>query len=73
MGCKMDLGHSLFVVFTCFLMARCRTEIGKNITVVVMLPDNHLKYSFAFPRVFPAIRMAHDDIQKKGKLWRLYY
>ncbi|KAJ8261211.1 hypothetical protein COCON_G00169340 [Conger conger] len=72
MGCKMDLGHSLFVVFTCFFVARCRTEMGKNVTVVVMLPDNHVKYSFAFPRVLPAIRMAHDDIMKNGKLLKGY-
>uniref|UniRef100_A0A672KTG6 Guanylate cyclase n=1 Tax=Sinocyclocheilus grahami TaxID=75366 RepID=A0A672KTG6_SINGR len=38
-----------------------------NITVAVMLPDN-LKYSWASPRVLPAIRMAQEQIQKSGLL-----
>uniref|UniRef100_A0A672KTH4 Guanylate cyclase n=1 Tax=Sinocyclocheilus grahami TaxID=75366 RepID=A0A672KTH4_SINGR len=43
-----------------------QTENG-NITVAVMLPDN-LKYSWASPRVLPAIRMAQEQIQKSGLL-----
>uniref|UniRef100_A0A672K1B6 Guanylate cyclase n=1 Tax=Sinocyclocheilus grahami TaxID=75366 RepID=A0A672K1B6_SINGR len=38
-----------------------------NITVAVMLPDN-LKYSWASPRVLPAIRMAQETIHKSGLL-----
>uniref|UniRef100_A0A672KT22 Guanylate cyclase n=1 Tax=Sinocyclocheilus grahami TaxID=75366 RepID=A0A672KT22_SINGR len=48
------------------LVPGCRTENG-NITVAVMLPDN-LKYSWASPRVLPAIRMAQEQIQKSGLL-----
>uniref|UniRef100_A0A673GHG2 Guanylate cyclase n=1 Tax=Sinocyclocheilus rhinocerous TaxID=307959 RepID=A0A673GHG2_9TELE len=43
-----------------------KTE-NDNITVAVMLPDN-LKYSWASPRVLPAIRMAQEQIQKSGLL-----
>lgn len=33
-----------------------------------MLPDNHHKYPWALPRVFPAILMAHEDLQSKHGL-----
>lgn len=39
-----------------------------NLTVAVMLPDNHLKYAWALPRVLPALRMAHDDLARRGLL-----
>uniref|UniRef100_A0AAX7UJL6 Guanylate cyclase n=1 Tax=Astatotilapia calliptera TaxID=8154 RepID=A0AAX7UJL6_ASTCA len=39
-----------------------------NITVAVMLPDNHQKYPWALPRVFPALLMAHEDLHVKHKL-----
>ncbi|MEQ2172307.1 Nitrogen permease regulator 2, partial [Goodea atripinnis] len=39
-----------------------------NITVAVMLPDNHHKYPWALPRVLPAILMAHEDLHGKHKL-----
>ncbi|TRY88007.1 hypothetical protein DNTS_013002, partial [Danionella cerebrum] len=48
------------------LIPECRTE-QLNITVAVMLPEN-LKYSWASPRVLPAIRMAQEKIQKSGLL-----
>uniref|UniRef100_A0A8D3C9L7 Guanylate cyclase n=1 Tax=Scophthalmus maximus TaxID=52904 RepID=A0A8D3C9L7_SCOMX len=38
-----------------------------NITVAVMLPDNH-KYPWALPRVLPAILMAHEDLHGKHGL-----
>uniref|UniRef100_A0A8C5GD18 Guanylate cyclase n=1 Tax=Gouania willdenowi TaxID=441366 RepID=A0A8C5GD18_GOUWI len=41
---------------------------GNNITVAVMLPDNHHKYPWALPRVFPAILMAHEDLHGKHQL-----
>uniref|UniRef100_A0A8C6SGV3 Guanylate cyclase n=1 Tax=Neogobius melanostomus TaxID=47308 RepID=A0A8C6SGV3_9GOBI len=37
-----------------------------NVTVAVMLPDNHHKYAWALPRVLPALRMAHDDLARRG-------
>lgn len=33
-----------------------------------MLPDNHHKYPWAMPRVFPAILMAHEDLKSKHGL-----
>uniref|UniRef100_A0A673GHS3 Guanylate cyclase n=1 Tax=Sinocyclocheilus rhinocerous TaxID=307959 RepID=A0A673GHS3_9TELE len=45
----------------------CKLTENDNITVAVMLPDN-LKYSWASPRVLPAIRMAQEQIQKSGLL-----
>lgn len=33
-----------------------------------MLPDNYDKYPWALPRVFPAIRMAHEEVQKERLL-----
>uniref|UniRef100_A0A8C7DDA0 Guanylate cyclase n=1 Tax=Oncorhynchus kisutch TaxID=8019 RepID=A0A8C7DDA0_ONCKI len=65
MGYKTDLGYCLFVVFTYSLISRCRTNMGNNITVAVMLPDNYHKYPWALPRVFPAIIMANENLQKK--------
>ncbi|XP_072309542.1 atrial natriuretic peptide receptor 2 [Eucyclogobius newberryi] len=46
-------------------VARCS---GGNVTVAVMLPDNHHKYPWALPRVLPALRMAHDDLARRGLL-----
>uniref|UniRef100_A0A672KQ78 Guanylate cyclase n=1 Tax=Sinocyclocheilus grahami TaxID=75366 RepID=A0A672KQ78_SINGR len=40
---------------------------GRAAGGTVMLPDN-LKYSWASPRVLPAIRMAQEQIQKSGLL-----
>uniref|UniRef100_A0AAZ3NVJ9 Guanylate cyclase n=1 Tax=Oncorhynchus tshawytscha TaxID=74940 RepID=A0AAZ3NVJ9_ONCTS len=65
MGYNTDLGYCLFVVFTYSLISRCRTNMGNNITVAVMLPDNYHKYPWALPRVFPAIIMANENLQKK--------
>ncbi len=61
MGCSFFIALLIYV-----LVPGCRTENG-NITVAVMLPDN-LKYSWASPRVLPAIRMAQEQIQKSGLL-----
>uniref|UniRef100_A0A671QS12 Guanylate cyclase n=1 Tax=Sinocyclocheilus anshuiensis TaxID=1608454 RepID=A0A671QS12_9TELE len=61
MGCSFCIALLIYV-----LVPGCRTENG-NITVAVMLPDN-LKYSWASPRVLPAIRMAQEQIQKSGLL-----
>uniref|UniRef100_A0A4W5R477 Guanylate cyclase n=1 Tax=Hucho hucho TaxID=62062 RepID=A0A4W5R477_9TELE len=47
------------------VMLVCRTNMGNNITVAVMLPDNYHKYPWALPRVFPAIIMANENLQKK--------
>uniref|UniRef100_A0A8C2CAP2 Guanylate cyclase n=1 Tax=Cyprinus carpio TaxID=7962 RepID=A0A8C2CAP2_CYPCA len=61
------MGYSFFIVLlTYVLIPGCRTE-KRNITVAVMLPDN-LKYSWASPRVLPAIRMAQEKIHKSGIL-----
>ncbi|XP_048046115.1 atrial natriuretic peptide receptor 2 [Megalobrama amblycephala] len=61
------MGYSFFIVLLIHvLLPECRTE-KRNITVAVMLPDN-LKYSWALPRVLPAIRMAQEKIQKSGLL-----
>uniref|UniRef100_A0AAQ5ZQ74 Guanylate cyclase n=1 Tax=Amphiprion ocellaris TaxID=80972 RepID=A0AAQ5ZQ74_AMPOC len=58
------LGCCLLAALSCCLPPGCRG----NITVAVMLPDNHLKYPWALPRVFPAILMAHEDLHSKHKL-----
>ncbi|XP_023651832.1 atrial natriuretic peptide receptor 2 isoform X2 [Paramormyrops kingsleyae] len=68
MGHKMDLGYSLVLLFTYFMIGKCRSDVGMNITVAVMLPDNYDKYPWALPRVFPAIRMAHEEVQKERLL-----
>uniref|UniRef100_A0A673KUN3 Guanylate cyclase n=1 Tax=Sinocyclocheilus rhinocerous TaxID=307959 RepID=A0A673KUN3_9TELE len=61
------MGYRFFIVLLIYvLIPGCRTEKG-NITVAVMLPDN-LKYSWASPRVLPAIRMAQEKIHKSGLL-----
>uniref|UniRef100_A0A671SVW9 Guanylate cyclase n=1 Tax=Sinocyclocheilus anshuiensis TaxID=1608454 RepID=A0A671SVW9_9TELE len=61
------MGYSFFIVLLIYvLIPGCRPEKG-NITVAVMLPDN-LKYSWASPRVLPAIRMAQEKIHKSGLL-----
>lgn len=61
------MGRSFFIALLIYILVPgCRTENG-NITVAVMLPDN-LKYSWASPRVLPAIRMAQEQIQKSGLL-----
>ncbi|XP_056091754.1 atrial natriuretic peptide receptor 2 isoform X1 [Rhinichthys klamathensis goyatoka] len=61
------MGYSFYIVVLIHvLVPECRTEKG-NITVAVMLPDN-MKYSWASPRVLPAIRMAQEKIQKSGLL-----
>uniref|UniRef100_A0AAV2IWI7 Receptor ligand binding region domain-containing protein n=1 Tax=Knipowitschia caucasica TaxID=637954 RepID=A0AAV2IWI7_KNICA len=49
----------------CSCVARCS---GKNVTVAVMLPDNHHKYAWAQPRVLPALRMAQEDLARRGLL-----
>uniref|UniRef100_A0AAQ5ZCU7 Guanylate cyclase n=1 Tax=Amphiprion ocellaris TaxID=80972 RepID=A0AAQ5ZCU7_AMPOC len=64
MGCRSALGCCLLAALSCCLPPGCRG----NITVAVMLPDNHLKYPWALPRVFPAILMAHEDLHSKHKL-----
>uniref|UniRef100_A0A8C1UX29 guanylate cyclase n=1 Tax=Cyprinus carpio TaxID=7962 RepID=A0A8C1UX29_CYPCA len=67
MGPGLGMGYSFFIVLlTYVLIPGCRTE-KRNITVAVMLPDN-LKYSWASPRVLPAIRMAQEKIHKSGIL-----
>uniref|UniRef100_A0A672KNQ0 Guanylate cyclase n=1 Tax=Sinocyclocheilus grahami TaxID=75366 RepID=A0A672KNQ0_SINGR len=67
MGSGLKMGCSFFTALLIYvLVPGCRTENG-NITVAVMLPDN-LKYSWASPRVLPAIRMAQEQIQKSGLL-----
>uniref|UniRef100_A0A672K219 Guanylate cyclase n=1 Tax=Sinocyclocheilus grahami TaxID=75366 RepID=A0A672K219_SINGR len=61
------MGSRFFIVLLIYvLIPGCGTEKG-NITVAVMLPDN-LKYSWASPRVLPAIRMAQETIHKSGLL-----
>uniref|UniRef100_A0A671QRZ1 Guanylate cyclase n=1 Tax=Sinocyclocheilus anshuiensis TaxID=1608454 RepID=A0A671QRZ1_9TELE len=62
----MAIPHFCIALLIYVLVPGCRTENG-NITVAVMLPDN-LKYSWASPRVLPAIRMAQEQIQKSGLL-----
>lgn len=64
MVCRSALRCCLLAAFTCCLLPGCRG----NITVAVMLPDNHHKYPWALPRVFPAILMAHEDLQSKHGL-----
>uniref|UniRef100_A0A8C7V6N8 Guanylate cyclase n=1 Tax=Oncorhynchus mykiss TaxID=8022 RepID=A0A8C7V6N8_ONCMY len=49
-------------------LPRCRMNMENNITVAVMLPDNYHKYPWALPRVFPAILMANENLQKKHGL-----
>uniref|UniRef100_A0A673KKB7 Guanylate cyclase n=1 Tax=Sinocyclocheilus rhinocerous TaxID=307959 RepID=A0A673KKB7_9TELE len=67
MGSGFRMGYRFFIVLLIYvLIPGCRTEKG-NITVAVMLPDN-LKYSWASPRVLPAIRMAQEKIHKSGLL-----
>lgn len=64
MVCRSALRCCLLAALTCCLLPGC----GGNITVAVMLPDNHHKYPWALPRVFPAILMAHEDLQSKHGL-----
>uniref|UniRef100_A0A8C4ID22 Guanylate cyclase n=1 Tax=Dicentrarchus labrax TaxID=13489 RepID=A0A8C4ID22_DICLA len=64
MGCRSALGCCLLAALSCCLLPDC----GGNITVAVMLPDNHHKYPWALPRVFPAILMAHEDLHVKHGL-----
>uniref|UniRef100_A0A665XB08 Guanylate cyclase n=1 Tax=Echeneis naucrates TaxID=173247 RepID=A0A665XB08_ECHNA len=64
MGCRGALGCCLLAALCCSLLPGCRG----NITVAVMLPDNHHKYPWALPRVFPAILMAHEDLHGKHGL-----
>uniref|UniRef100_A0A674N9G9 Guanylate cyclase n=1 Tax=Takifugu rubripes TaxID=31033 RepID=A0A674N9G9_TAKRU len=64
MVCRSALRCCLLAALTCCLLPCC----GGNITVAVMLPDNHHKYPWALPRVFPAILMAHEDLQSKHGL-----
>uniref|UniRef100_A0A672JXM9 Guanylate cyclase n=1 Tax=Sinocyclocheilus grahami TaxID=75366 RepID=A0A672JXM9_SINGR len=67
MGSGFRMGSRFFIVLLIYvLIPGCGTEKG-NITVAVMLPDN-LKYSWASPRVLPAIRMAQETIHKSGLL-----
>uniref|UniRef100_A0A671XQM5 Guanylate cyclase n=1 Tax=Sparus aurata TaxID=8175 RepID=A0A671XQM5_SPAAU len=69
MGCRSALGCCLLAALSCCLLPGCRG----NITVAVMLPDNHHKYPWALPRVFPAILMAHEDLHGKHGLLRGRY
>uniref|UniRef100_A0A669CIR8 Guanylate cyclase n=1 Tax=Oreochromis niloticus TaxID=8128 RepID=A0A669CIR8_ORENI len=64
MGCRGALGCCVLAALSCWLLPGCRG----NITVAVMLPDNHQKYPWALPRVFPALLMAHEDLHVKHKL-----
>uniref|UniRef100_UPI0037E8B7D3 atrial natriuretic peptide receptor 2 n=1 Tax=Semicossyphus pulcher TaxID=241346 RepID=UPI0037E8B7D3 len=64
MGCRSALGCCLLAAMSCCFLPGCTG----NITVAVMLPDNHLKYPWALPRVFPAILMAHEDLHGKHGL-----
>lgn len=64
MGYGGALGCCLLAALSCCLLPGCRG----NITVAVMLPDNHHKYPWALPRVLPAILMAHEDLHGKHGL-----
>lgn len=64
MGSRVVLGLCLLAALSCCFLSGCRG----NITVAVMLPDNHHKYPWALPRVFPAILMAHEDLTVKHGL-----
>ncbi|KAF3848799.1 hypothetical protein F7725_015296 [Dissostichus mawsoni] len=64
MGCRSARGCYLLLALSCCLLPGC----GGNITVAVMLPDNHEKYPWALPRVLPAILMANEDLHGKHGL-----
>ncbi|XP_063745159.1 atrial natriuretic peptide receptor 2 isoform X1 [Eleginops maclovinus] len=64
MECRSTLGCCLLAALSCCLLPGC----GGNITVAVMLPDNHDKYPWALPRVLPAILMANEDLHSKHGL-----
>ncbi|RVE65502.1 hypothetical protein OJAV_G00117210 [Oryzias javanicus] len=64
MGWSGALGCCLLAALSCCLLPGC----GGNITAAVMLPDNHHKYPWALPRVFPALLMAQEDLHSKHKL-----
>ncbi|XP_034091095.1 atrial natriuretic peptide receptor 2 isoform X2 [Gymnodraco acuticeps] len=64
MGCRSARGCCLLLALSCCLLPGC----GGNITVAVMLPDNHEKYPWALPRVLPAILMANEDLHGKHGL-----
>uniref|UniRef100_A0A3Q3FXZ1 Guanylate cyclase n=1 Tax=Labrus bergylta TaxID=56723 RepID=A0A3Q3FXZ1_9LABR len=64
MGCRSAQGCCLLVALSFCFLHGCTG----NITVAVMLPDNHNKYPWALPRVFPAILMAHEDLRSKHGL-----
>ncbi|KAL4617579.1 Atrial natriuretic peptide receptor 2-like [Arapaima gigas] len=73
MGYLTEAGRALPLALACLALARCeQTGARRNITVAVMLPDNHHKYPWALARVFPAIRLAHERVQESRRLLRGY-
>ncbi|XP_034752960.1 atrial natriuretic peptide receptor 2 [Etheostoma cragini] len=64
MECRGSPGYFVLAALSCCLLPGCTG----NITVAVMLPDNHHKYPWALPRVLPAILMAHEDLHSKHGL-----
>lgn len=63
-GSRLLAAAALALLLSCCALRGC----SANITVAVMLPDNHLKYPWALPRAFPAILMAHEELQSKHGL-----
>lgn len=63
-SCCLLAAAALALLLSCCAPRGC----SANITVAVMLPDNHHKYPWALPRAFPAILMAHEDLHSKHGL-----
>ncbi|CAL8276379.1 unnamed protein product [Merluccius merluccius] len=74
MRLNYELVYCFFVAVVCLPMAVTAgrppppASPSRNITVAVMLPDDHRKYPWALARVFPAILMAREDLQRKHGL-----
>lgn len=64
---KRGLGSWLFMLLSYSFISKYCAEDSRNITVAVILP-NSMGYSWALPKVVPAIRMAQENLEKYGLL-----
>ncbi|KAK6492683.1 atrial natriuretic peptide receptor 2-like [Huso huso] len=71
-GYELQLGYGLFLMSISSLLTTGQSDLKKNITMAVMLPNNYSKYPWALPRVTPAIHMANEAIQKDDRLLKGY-
>lgn len=68
------LGPGSLAASLCLLLAAAAAAAGPpapdeaNVTVAVMLPDNHHKYPWALPRVLPALLLAREELRRRHGL-----